>query len=301
MQKRGFTLIELSIVLVIIGLIVGGILVGRELIALAQIRSVISEMERYSTAANSFRSKYNAMPGDLTTQQATQFVLEPVSRPGVIAGMVSLAHGNSAIETCASGVHDIVGSEGALFWRDLYQAGMITTTFTSAIDDIAVVDSDSIPLYFPISKISTANWAVTSAMNCTGGPMPALRDAGIISANNYSTTNYYFLGSFDLESGLIKASAADADGGARGGLTPVEAYNIDAKLDDGNPFTGKVFSSQNNIFSSAYIMLLDMGAASEDQNVAFCTELAGYADGVATKYNIDRHPDRRVCNLNIRM
>ena len=49
-MKRGFTLIELSIVLVIIGLIVGGILVGQDLINAAAIRAQIAQVEKYQTA-----------------------------------------------------------------------------------------------------------------------------------------------------------------------------------------------------------------------------------------------------------
>src|SRR5271156_1365895 len=64
-QRRGFTLIELSIVLVIIGLIVGGVLVGRDLIASAQVRSQITQIEKYNTATNTFRAKYGYLPGDI--------------------------------------------------------------------------------------------------------------------------------------------------------------------------------------------------------------------------------------------
>jgi prepilin-type N-terminal cleavage/methylation domain-containing protein len=64
-SKHGFTLIELSIVLVIIGLIVGGILVGRDLISAAAVRAQISQIERYHTAANTFRTKYAYLPGDI--------------------------------------------------------------------------------------------------------------------------------------------------------------------------------------------------------------------------------------------
>lgn len=63
-EKKGFTLIELSIVLVIIGLIVGGVLVGRELIEAAEERAVVGEIQKHQTAFNMFKLKYNAMPGD---------------------------------------------------------------------------------------------------------------------------------------------------------------------------------------------------------------------------------------------
>src|SRR3984885_3925644 len=68
-----FTLIELSIVLVIIGLIVGGVLVGQDLIKAAEIRATVSQIEKYNTAANTFQTKYNALPGDVPAAQAASF------------------------------------------------------------------------------------------------------------------------------------------------------------------------------------------------------------------------------------
>ncbi len=63
-SHRGFTLIELSIVLVIIGLIVGGVLVGQDLIHAAALRAVISEKDRFSAAIYTFQGKYGYLPGD---------------------------------------------------------------------------------------------------------------------------------------------------------------------------------------------------------------------------------------------
>jgi prepilin-type N-terminal cleavage/methylation domain-containing protein len=68
-----FNLIELSIVLVIIGLIVGGILVGRDLISAAAVRAQISQIEKYNQAVNTFRSKYGYLPGDIPDPYASQF------------------------------------------------------------------------------------------------------------------------------------------------------------------------------------------------------------------------------------
>ena len=63
-KRKGFTLIELSIVLVIIGLIVGGVMVGRDLIEGARIRAQIGQFQEYQIAINGFRLKYNCLPGD---------------------------------------------------------------------------------------------------------------------------------------------------------------------------------------------------------------------------------------------
>src|SRR5665213_1826112 len=72
-RSPGFTLIELSIVLVIIGLIVGGILVGQDMIKAAEVRAQISQIEKYNQAVNTFRAKFNAIPGDMPASTANQF------------------------------------------------------------------------------------------------------------------------------------------------------------------------------------------------------------------------------------
>src|SRR5271170_5107299 len=72
-ESGGFTLVELSIVLVIVGLITGGVLVGQDLISAAATRAQISQIEKYQTAVNTFRGKYGYLPGDIPAPYATQF------------------------------------------------------------------------------------------------------------------------------------------------------------------------------------------------------------------------------------
>jgi len=66
-NNRGFTLIELSIVLVIIGLIIGGIVAGQSLVRTSQINSIMTDVQRYAQAIDSFNQKYGALPGDFAT------------------------------------------------------------------------------------------------------------------------------------------------------------------------------------------------------------------------------------------
>src|SRR5579871_6353801 len=95
--EQGFTLIELSIVLVIIGLIVGGVLVGQDLIKAAQIRAEVTQLERYNTAVNTFRSKYNGVPGDLLS--ATNFF---ASVTGQASGTAGLGNGDGLVQSLST-------------------------------------------------------------------------------------------------------------------------------------------------------------------------------------------------------
>jgi prepilin-type N-terminal cleavage/methylation domain-containing protein len=109
---QAFTLIELSIALVIIGLIVGGVMVGQDLIQSAQIRRTASRIEAINTAVNTFKLKYNGLPGDLAN--ATRFF------PGVTSG-----DGNGRIEFSwwKSGIGTVY--EAVLFQQQLSLAGLI--------------------------------------------------------------------------------------------------------------------------------------------------------------------------------
>lgn len=64
MMKQGFTLIELSIVLIIIGLLVGGIVAGSHLVESAKINATANEMQQIKQALIIYRAKYGKIPGD---------------------------------------------------------------------------------------------------------------------------------------------------------------------------------------------------------------------------------------------
>jgi prepilin-type N-terminal cleavage/methylation domain-containing protein len=79
-KNKGFTLVELAIVIVIIGLLVGGVLQGQELIKQSQIRKLVTDIQSYDTALNIFRSKFNCIPGDCAN--ATRFFPTSVNGDG---------------------------------------------------------------------------------------------------------------------------------------------------------------------------------------------------------------------------
>jgi prepilin-type N-terminal cleavage/methylation domain-containing protein len=95
-RNSGFTLIELSIVLVIIGLVIGGVLVGRDLIDTAANRAAIAQIEQYRAATQAFRVKYGGLPGDYQATKAAQAGFTSRS------GAAGHGDGNMLIEGCAA-------------------------------------------------------------------------------------------------------------------------------------------------------------------------------------------------------
>jgi prepilin-type N-terminal cleavage/methylation domain-containing protein len=126
-NSQGFTLIEIAIVLVIIGLLLGGILKGQELITSARVRNLISQQDGVKAAFFGFQDRFRAFPGDYTA--ATTNIVG-VTGGGACGLTTSFGNGNGngRIESAAGGLY-----ENVLAWEQLSKAGFITGTYTCAI------------------------------------------------------------------------------------------------------------------------------------------------------------------------
>ena len=159
-RQAGFTLVELSIVLVIIGLIVGGVLVGQDMIKAAEIRATVAQIEKYNSALNTFRDKFNGYPGDLTLTLATNFGFT-----GVGSGADAHSDGDGLIEGCTSLAATVAfwGCENLLFWNHLFRANLIPDALTTveATGLNAVLDmtaAGAVTNYVPLAKMGRGNY-----------------------------------------------------------------------------------------------------------------------------------------------
>lgn len=225
----GFTLIELSIVLVIIGLIIGGVMVGRDLINAAYIRAQVSQIEKYNTAVNTFRLKYGYIPGDIVSSAASGFGF---GARGQYAGE---GDGNGVLEGVSSNAANknegelILGGETGMFWVDLSQANLIEGRFNNVTSTgagyIAPEETDTV---MPRAKIGNNN----SVVAWSGGWSLY---GGVSDRKNY-------FGIANYSSSLTGGISSTGTGYPLPGLSVVQAYAIDSKIDDGLPQSGKAIA-----------------------------------------------------------
>ena len=114
-SQSGFTLVEIAIVLVIIGLLLGGVLKGQEMIENSRIKSVVNDMNGVSAAYNSYFDRFRAIPGDkgVATMTARGWT-------GTAGGNGNGALGVTVAQTFTN------GGEQAALWRALRASGMTT-------------------------------------------------------------------------------------------------------------------------------------------------------------------------------
>lgn len=105
-NQKGFTLVELAIVLVIIGLLIGGILKGRAMIKNAKIKRVKADVDSIVAAVYNYQDKYGYLPGD-----------DPNNRRNDLGA-------NGCTGGDADGLFD--SNEGACAWQELIGAGFIS-------------------------------------------------------------------------------------------------------------------------------------------------------------------------------
>ena len=234
-HTRGFTLIEISVVLVVIGLIVGGILTGRDMIRAAEVRATISQIEKYNTAANTFRGKYGYLPGDIKDPDASQFGFAP---RGQYAGE---GDGNGVIEGVDTnsgdqnfGVQQGIG-ETTMFWVDLSAAHLIDGTFNTASStaDPGNITASGLNAFYPAAKLGTGYIYVWS-----GGWVGLNTEM----PNQDDGLNYFGLTGITEIRNTIAISQAT--------LTVAQAYSIDSKIDDGLPQSGHVLALTLNWWAS---------------------------------------------------
>jgi prepilin-type N-terminal cleavage/methylation domain-containing protein len=217
-RTEGFTLVELSIVIIIIGFLIAGVSSGQSLIKQAALSSVITDMQSYAVAYTTFLDRYQGAPGDITNG-------------GVYFPTCSDSPGNSVTYCSGDGNGKIDETETYAAWRQLELAGMIhagINTVPALVWDQNQLET--IGTTVPASKISGAGYKML------GGYYNVGYNAGTSFASPTVNIdlNFVYLGKVSTGFGL-----------GSGALTPQDAFNLDKKIDDGTINSSNEFIGAN--------------------------------------------------------
>ncbi len=222
--QKGFTLVELSIVIVIIGLIVAGVTAGQSLVKQAQLRSVIGEQEQVKASVNAFLLEYNGVPGDLINASAYW--------PAAMTdGCQKLGTGNSIdVECNGDGNKKILiaaGTTGEMYiaWKHLQLASLYPGSFVPTALIPGIIGGN-----IPASKFS--------GVGITFGYDDATSD---MTAGDGATTNGRDLGRNIILFGAVQAAGTGLANGTA--FSVPQAYALDVKADDGSPVSGVMYGS----------------------------------------------------------
>jgi prepilin-type N-terminal cleavage/methylation domain-containing protein len=203
---QGFTLVELAIVITIIGLLIGGILKGQEMVQNARATATIAQVKSYLAAMETFRDRYDQLPGDYSgaTQRlpgctAANFCVNGNGNNIIGLAVVSAADQNQTGSTAPQ-------VETSMFWKHLALADLI-----SGVNPAATPDAPA--------------WGRTHPSVPLGG--------GFRAATKTTGSPDSFPGCH-----LLKLTGGPTDGVPI--VTPGMAAAIDRKMDDGRPNAGFV-------------------------------------------------------------
>ncbi len=210
-SHKGFTLVELAIVLVIIGLLVGGILQGQELIKRAEIQKQIELLNSVKLGFATFQAKYDALPGDI--KRPERFF--PVCNNAAYSspGQIYTGNGDGMIDSAP-----VVGGEYYCVWQHLHHSGMFYAAGLKASElDVGgpPVDINFENISFPYTRWPVGHRVFTFVVH---GSMD-------------------YTGVHQLNWNMLVAT------GAEKGLSPMTVHAIDSKIDDGKPGTGAIVAA----------------------------------------------------------
>lgn len=206
MIQKGFTLVELAIVLMIIGLLIGGILKGQELIQNARIITIGRNVRSYDAAVTTFMDSYGARPGDISnpSTRLPNCSASPCSNAGNGDGLI--------------GANVVVGDENNMFWFHLNAANLI-----SGFDSSIAPSTGGVDMNYPAEPIKGFYYVVVF--------------------NQAPSPSNYING---LKGHYLRLTVKNSAGtGLTSSLPVLACAQIDRKFDDGKPWTGDVIRASS--------------------------------------------------------
>lgn len=257
-MKRAFTLVELAIVIVIIGLLVGGVLSGQELIKQAKIRGHIKKLTQVDGAIHTFYAKYNFIPGDMPTIYSQKFF-------GLNGG-----NGDGQLcshSICANGATGTSVSDGQYSWFHLHASKIMSLQLPNG--DPFITSSPG------VSAIS--RYYARFREDRGGGSGYDAFGVMMLHTGDFAFVYHGFpepRGS-DNKTNNITITSVPSGVQTYGAFTPEETRVIDEKLDDGNALSGKLLGPWGNNASASSPCHVD-GIYSNNEKDMLCRILYNF-------------------------
>ena len=235
--RLGFSLVELSIVLVILGLLVGGVLAGQSLIRSSQMRSITEDINRFRAATASFTDKYGFMPADFP--KATMVWGELHADTATCQGTNTTTAGTATCNGDGDGIVSKISNwnytELMTYWQHLGNAGLLDGQYFK-LGGATAGGCNGRPKGSPKSKIGD-NASYTFQYSWSDWVEAGWGVSALLTPIN---TNIYVVGT--MPPGWASCHSVPSLGGV---VSPDEAFLTDTKFDDGKPATGMILNYKN--------------------------------------------------------
>lgn len=247
-KQKGFTLVELAIVLTIIGLLIGGILKGQQLMQNARVTATMAQVNAIEAATTTFRDTYNALPGDMANANVRVPNCGNCGFGGAVTtagdGIVGIVTPAWNLNTPQQGTNinaapTVPAQETILFWAELAQAGLLSGITNDGITNTNV---PTFGTSLPSARIG-GGWVIG---NSSGGPL------GVSAGPRPAGSPFVTMAGTVIVLASSPTAVMTGNTGTNP-LAPATAAQMDRKQDDGEPTSGFVqaYGTPLNCFSVA--------------------------------------------------